>query len=126
MYLVCLVNYVRRSRKPVRRLPFGRDTTGDMQFFLHIFNRICFELSTLLWTARGCVDGVRFYGPLQSESEFRHHLPVVLGIHNLPFGTCIWRTAGRCCRNYISNRSGSWKLTASTHGQVGLGPILTY
>ena len=57
MYLVYLVNYVRRSRKPVRRLPFGRDTTGDMQFFLHIFNRICFELSTLLWTARGCVVG---------------------------------------------------------------------
>ena len=36
MYLVYLVNYVRRSRKPVRRLPFGRDTTGDMQFFLHV------------------------------------------------------------------------------------------
>src|SRR6185312_9586131 len=94
MYLVYLVNYVRRSRKPVRRLLFGRDTTGDMQFFLYIFNRIYFKLSTLLWTARGCVDGVRFYGPLRSESEFRHHLPIVLGIHNLPFGTCIWRTAG--------------------------------
>ena len=93
---------------------------------LHIFNRICFELSTLLWTARECIDGVRFYGPLRFESEFRHHLPVVLGIHNLPFETCIWRTAGRCCPNSVSDRSGSWKLTASTHGRVGLGPILTY
>ena len=93
--------------------------------FLHIFNRICFELSTLLWTARGCVDGVSFYGPLRSKSEFRHHVPVVLGIHNLSFGTCIWRTAGRCCRNFISDRSGLWKLTASTHGRVGLGPIFT-
>ena len=78
-FLVYLGNHVRRSRKLVRRLPFGRDTSGDMHFFLHIFNHICFELSTLLWTARGCVDGVRFYGRLRSESEFRHHLPVVLG-----------------------------------------------
>ena len=126
MYLVYLVNYVRRSRKPVRRLPFGRDTTGDMQFFLHIFNLICFELSTLLWTARGCVDGVSFYGSLRSRSEFRLHLLVVLEIHNLPFGTCIWRTTGRCYRNSVSGRSGSWKLTASTHGRVRLGLIFTY
>ena len=26
----------------------------------------------------------------------------------------------------ISDRSGSWKLTTSTHGRVGLGPIFTY
>ena len=39
------------------------------------------------WTARGCVDGVSLYGPLRSEAEFQHHLPVVLRIHNLPFGT---------------------------------------
>ena len=37
------------------------------------------------WTARGCVDGVSLYGPLRSEAEFWHHLPVVLRIHNLPF-----------------------------------------
>ena len=30
------------------------------------------------WTARGCVDGVSLYGPLRSEAEFRHHLPVLL------------------------------------------------
>ena len=78
------------------------------------------------WTARGCVDGVSLYGPLQSEVEFWHHLPVVLRIHNLPFGTCIWRTAGRCYRNSILDRSGSYKLTPSTHGRVGLGPIFTY
>ena len=34
------------------------DMIGDMQFFLHIFNRICFELSTLLWTARGCDEHI--------------------------------------------------------------------
>ena len=85
-----------------------------------------FQIVHVLWTAQGCVDGVSFYGPLRSESEFRHHLPVVLGIHNLPFGTCIWRTAGRCCRNSISDRSGSWKLILSTHGRVVLGPIFTY
>ena len=32
------------------------------------------------WTARGCVDGVSLYGPLRSETEFWHHLPVVLQI----------------------------------------------
>ena len=74
------------------------------------------------WTARGCVDGVSLYGPLRSEAEFRHHLPIVLRIHNLSFGTCIWW----CCRNSVSDRSGSYKLTSSTHGRVGLGPIFTY
>ena len=36
------------------------------------------------WTARGCVDGVSLCGPLRSEAEFRHHLPVVLRIQS-PF-----------------------------------------
>ena len=27
---------------------------------LHIDNRMCFELSTFFWTARGCVDGLVF------------------------------------------------------------------
>jgi hypothetical protein len=56
----------------------------------------------VFWTARGCVDGVSFYGLLRSKTEFRQHLPVVLRIHNLPNGTCIWRTAGRCFRNSVS------------------------
>ena len=30
---------------------------GDMQFFLHIFNRICSELSTLLWTPQDAYMG---------------------------------------------------------------------
>ena len=82
--------------------------------YLHIDGRICFELSTFLDSPR-MRRWVSFNGPLRSEAEFRHHLPVVLGIHNLPFGMCIWRTAGRCCRNSVSDRSGSWKLTASMH-----------
>ena len=48
---------------------------------LHINNRICFELSTFFWTARGCADGVSFHGLLRSETEFRYHLPIVLRIH---------------------------------------------
>ena len=77
------------------------------------------------WTARGCIDGVSLYGPLRSEAEFRHHLPVVLRIHNLPSGTCIWRTAEKCCRNSIPDQSRAWKSTPDTHLRVGLGPILT-
>ena len=42
----------------------------------------------------GCVDGVSSHGVRRSETESRHHLFVVLRIHNLPSGTCIWRTAG--------------------------------
>jgi hypothetical protein len=88
-----------RSRNLVRRLPFGKDTVGHMQnfaylrlyLFLHVFR-----------TARGCVDGViGSYGLLRSQTEFRQHLLIVLRIHNLPSGTCIWRTAGRCCRNFV-------------------------
>jgi hypothetical protein len=58
---------------------------------------------------------VGFRGPLLSETEFRHHLLVVLLIHNLPARMCIGRTAGRCCRNSILDRSGPWKPTSSTH-----------
>ena len=93
---------------------------------LHIYNRICFELSTFFWTARGCVDGVSFHGLLRSETESRQYLPVVLRIHNLPVRTCIWRTAGRCCRISVSDRTRPWELTPSMHPRVGLGPILTY
>ena len=67
---------------------------------------------------------VSFHVSPPSESEFRQHLPVVLRIHTLPVGTCIGRTAGRCCRNSVSDGSGAWKLTSSTHPRVGLGPIL--
>jgi hypothetical protein len=93
---------------------------------LHIDNRICFELSTFFWIARGCVDGVSLHDLLRSEAEFWHHLPIVLWIHNLPAGMCIWRTAERCCRNSVSDQSRPWRLTPSTRPRVGLGPILTY
>src|SRR5919201_4978521 len=67
---------------------------------------------------------VSFHVPPPSESEFRQPLPVVLRMHTLPVGTCIGRTAGRCCRNSVSDGSGAWNLTSSTHPRVGLGPIL--
>jgi hypothetical protein len=67
---------------------------------------------------------VSFHVPLLSELEFRQQLPVVLGIHTLSARTCIARTAGRCYRNSVSDESGAWKLTSSTHPRVGLGPIL--
>jgi hypothetical protein len=67
---------------------------------------------------------VSFHVLPPSESEFWQHLPVVLWIHTLPAGTCIGRTAGRCCRNSVSDGSRAWKLTSSTHPRVGLGPIL--
>ena len=106
---------IRSSRNPVRRLPFETDTVRNMQIFTYLLPYL-FRIVHVIWTARWCVDGVSLYGPLRSEVEFWHHLPVILGIHNLSFGTCIWRTAGRCCRNSVSDRSGSWKLTASMHG----------
>jgi len=58
---------------------------------------------------------VSFHVLLGSEMEFRHHLPVVLRIHTLPSRMCIKRTAGRCCRNSVSDQSRAWKLTSSTH-----------
>jgi hypothetical protein len=73
----------------------SKEILFEICIYLHIYNCICFGLSTFLWIARGCVDGVSFHGLLQSEAEFWHHLRVVLWIHNLPVGTCIWRTAGR-------------------------------
>jgi len=90
---------------------------------VHIYDHISFGLSTFLdspWMRRW----VSIHVQLPSESEFRQHLPVVLRIHTLPARTCIGRTAGRCCRNFVSDRSGAWKLTLSTHPRVGLGPIL--
>jgi hypothetical protein len=37
-----------------------------------------FQIIHVFWTACGCVDGVSFHALLQSETGFRHHLPVVL------------------------------------------------
>jgi len=48
--------------------------------------RYLFRIVHVFWTARECVDKVRFHVPLLSESEFRHHLPVVLRIHTLRKG----------------------------------------
>ena len=113
------------SRNLVRCLPFERDTVGDMRTFAYL-RPYLFRIVHAFWTARGCVVEVSFHAPLRFETVFRHHLSVVLRIHTLPCRTCIGRTAGRCCRNSISDRSGAWKLTSSTNPRVGLGPILTY
>ena len=85
-----------------------------------------FMIVHIFWTACGCVGGVSFHGLLRSEIEFWHHLPIVLQIHTVPSRMCIWRTAGRCCQNSISDRSRARKLTLHMHPCVGLWPILTY
>ena len=82
-----------RARTPVRHLSFEKETVRNMQIFAYWWSYL-FWIIHVFWTAWGCVDRVSLYGPLRSEAEFRHHLPVVLRIHNLPFGTCIWRTVG--------------------------------
>ena len=120
-----LFSFLVRCSRNHRRLPFERDTVGHMQIFAYVWPYL-FRIVHVFWTARGCVDGFSFHGLLWSGTEFRHHLPVVLRIHNLLARTCIWRTAGRCCRNSVSDRSRAWKLTPSTHPRVGLGPIFTY
>jgi hypothetical protein len=110
------------SRNLVRCLPFERDTVGDMRTFAYL-RPYLFRIVHVFWTARGCVVEVSFHAPLYFEMVFRHHLSVVLWIHTLPCRTCIGRMTGRCYRNSISDRSGAWKLTSSTHPWVGLGPI---
>jgi hypothetical protein len=112
-------------RNLVRCLPFERDTVGDMRTFAYL-RPYLFRIVYVFWTAHGCVVEVSFHALLYFEMVFQHHLSVVLWIHTLPCRTCIGRTAGRCCQNFISDRSGAWKLTSSTHPWVGLGPILTY
>ena len=123
----CLTFFVLvcRSRNLVRRLPFERDTVGNMHMLAYLWPYL-FRIVHVFWTARGCVDGFSFHGLLQSGTEFRHHLPIVLRIHTLLARTCIWRTAGRCCRNSVSDRSRAWELTPFTHPRVGLGSIFTY
>src|SRR6185312_8885959 len=96
-----------------------------MQLFAYMEPYV-FRIVHVIWTAQGCVDMVSFHGQLRSVPEFWHHLRVVLRIHNLLDRMCIWRAAGRCCRNFVSATSGSWKPTISTHPRVGLGPIFTY
>jgi hypothetical protein len=93
-----------RSWNLVCRLPFERDTIWNLQNFAYLWMYL-FRIVHIFWTVCGCVDGVSFYGLLRSEIEFRQRLPVVLRIHNLHNGTCIWRTAGRCCQNSVSDWS---------------------
>ena len=97
----------RRLRNQVRRLPSERDTVGGMHIFAYL-RPYLFQIVHVIWTARGCVDEFSFYGPLRSETGFRHYLPIVLWIHTLPVRTCIGRIAGRCCRNYVWDRSRPW------------------
>ena len=90
--------YICRCRNLVRRLPFERDTIGNMHIFAFVWSYL-FRLVHIFWTTRVYVDGFSLHDLLLSEIEFRHCLPVVLRIHNLLVRTCIRRTAGRCCQN---------------------------
>ena len=87
------VPHVCISRNLVRRLPFEIDTDGNMQNFAYV-RPYLFQTVHIFWIARGCIDGVSFHSLLPFVTEYRHHFLVVLRIHNLPSGTCIWRTAG--------------------------------
>ena len=97
---------------------------GNMQNFAYV-RPYLFRIVHVFWTTRGCIDGVSFHVLLAFETEYQHHFPVVLRIHNLSSGTCIWRTAAKCCRNSVPDWSRAWKSTQATHLRVGLGPILT-
>ena len=73
----------------------------------YVFVTVAVSNCPRFWTARVCVACVRFHVLLLSETEFRWRLPVVLRIHILStfVETCIWRAAGRCCRNSVLDRS---------------------
>lgn len=116
--------HVCRSRNLVKCLPFERDTIRNMQIFAYFWLYL-FWIVHFFDSSRMC-KRVSLHGLLRSEIEFRHHLPVVLRIHNLLIRTCIWRTTGRCCQNFVSDTSRSWRLTSYTLPRVGLGPIFTY
>ena len=94
---------IRSSRNPVRHLQFKTDTVRNMQIFTYLWPYL-FRIVHVIWTARWCADGVSFHGPLPSETESWQHLSIVLRIHNLPFGTCIWRIAGGAAK--IMSRIG--------------------
>ena len=83
--------------------PFETDMVENMQMFAYLWPYLFRIVHTFMDSLRMCT-WVSFHATLQSEIEFRHHLPIVLWIHNLLIRTCIWRTAGRCCRNSISGR----------------------
>jgi hypothetical protein len=62
---------------------------------MHIFAYLqmyLFRIVHIFWIARGCVNGVSFHALLQSETEFRFHLPVVL-----------WRVHSPCQDVYPEN-----------------------
>jgi hypothetical protein len=54
---------------------------------MHIFaypQKYLFLIVHVFWTAHGCVDGVSFHALLQSETEFRCNLHVILWTVHYP------------------------------------------
>jgi hypothetical protein len=49
-----------------------------MQIFAYLWLYL-FRIVHVFWTARGCVDGVSFYGLLRSEIEFGSASPLFSG-----------------------------------------------
>jgi len=93
------------SRNLVRCLPSKRDTVGGIQIFVYL-RPYLFRIVHIFWTARGCVD--KLVSMVRSGPRWCFGItPVVLRIHTLPCRTCIGRTAGRCCRNSVSDRERS-------------------
>jgi hypothetical protein len=108
----------------VRRLPSERDTAGGMKIFAYL-RPYLFRIVHVFWTACGCVDGLISMAAFSLRRCF-NITPCCSSDTHSPLQDVYRETAGRCCRNSILDRSGAWKLTSSTHPQVGLGPILTY
>ena len=59
--------YICRSRNLVRRLPFERDTVGNMHIFAYVWSYL-FWIIHVFWTTRICVDGFSLHGLLRSET----------------------------------------------------------
>jgi hypothetical protein len=54
-----------------------------MQIFAYP-QKYLFLIVNVFWTAHGCVDGVSFHALLQSETEFRCNLHVILRTVHYP------------------------------------------
>ena len=113
------------------RLPFERVAFINMHVFCIFITVILSNCPPYPWTARVCVDWVRF--PICSAPDPMQNFVSASLLFSgytsslLIAETCIRRTAGRCCRNFASDPEQSMgKRTQSTHTGVGLGPIFTY
>ena len=75
----------------------------------------------------GCVDGVRSHGLHRFKTKSRHHLLIVLRIHNLLFRDVYLENSGEVLPKFCLRSVQSMRTNPSyASSRVGLGPILTY